>query len=163
MRHVSWDGTFGERGSWVPGEQAGRGRAGLGKLSKEGTRWGKEVGQSTRLLLWALCPFPLLSFLSSDGFSDPGNVLRDSGVDTRPVGLPAGEVSPGDDAIECSVTDQGAPGVTLQGVGDRKVGFWLGPDRGRDGDVWGESESWRETVMEAGAEIWRDRERQEQR
>lgn len=52
----------------------------------------------------------------SNCVSDPQNILRDSGVDTRPVGLPAWEVSPGDDAMECSITDQGAPGVALAGV-----------------------------------------------
>ena len=46
---------------------------------------------------------------------DPCNTLRDSDVDTRPVGLSTWEVSPGDDAIECSITDHGTPGVALSG------------------------------------------------
>lgn len=74
--------------------------------------------------------------------------MRDSSVDTRPVGLPAWEVSPGDDAMERSITDQGAPGVTLSG--GRKRGEVLGgaKQRYRQGHA-GENERWRETHAEA--------------
>lgn len=90
-------------------EHFGRDREGLGKPRKG-------AGTPTRLLLWALHPFLLPSFPLSDCFLDPRNILRNSGVDTRPVGLPTWEVSPGDDAVKFSVTDQGTPGVTLTGV-----------------------------------------------
>ena len=89
-------------------ERFGRDREGLGKPSKR-------AGTPTRLLLWALRPFLFTSFPLLDCFLDPWNILRHSGVDTRPVGLPTWEVSPGDDAMKCSVTDQGTPGVTLSG------------------------------------------------
>lgn len=89
-------------------EHFGRDREELGKPSQA-------AGKPARLLLQALRPFLLPSFPFPDCFLDPWNILRNSGVDTRPVGLPTWEVSPGDDAMKCSVTDQGTPGVTLSG------------------------------------------------
>lgn len=99
---------FGEHGLLVQVEHFGRDREELGKPSQG-------AGKPARLLLWALCPFLLPSFPFPDCFLDPWNILRNSGVDTRPVGLPTRKVSPGDDAVKCSVTDQGTPGVTLSG------------------------------------------------
>lgn len=78
--------------------------------------------------------------------------MRDSSVDTRPVGLSAWEVSPGDDAVECSVTDQGAPGVTLSGGRERNGGRGGAKQRHKWGHM-GESERRRHTE----AEIMRDR------
>lgn len=65
---------------------------------------------------------------------DPQNILRNSSVDTRPVWLTAWEVSPGDDAMECSITDQGAPGVALSG--GRERGGVLGGAKGTGWDMW---------------------------
>lgn len=121
----------------------GRGREGLGQWSEEGAERGreggrKEAGEPTQLLLWALPlrPFPLLGSVFLNRFSDPHNILRDSSIDTRPVGLPTWEVSPGDDAMECSITDQGAPGVTLRGGRERRGVLGGGKQRHR----WGHNE-----------------------
>lgn len=131
-------------------EHFGRDREGLGKPRKG-------AGTPTRLLLWALCPFLLPSFPLSDCFLDPRNILRNSGVDTRPVGLPTWEVSPGDDAVKFSVTDQGTPGVTLSGRKRERRGVLnKGRDahRGRDR----ERREYRERVREGNREADRHRE-----
>ena len=79
--------------------------------------------------------------------------MRDSSIDTRPVGLPTWEVSPGDDAMECSITDQWAPGVALRGGRERRGVLGGGKQRHRWGHM-RESERWTHTQS-------RDNERQD--
>lgn len=97
-------------------------------------------------LLWALRPFLLVSVLILDCLSDPRNILGDSGVDAGPVGLPAWEVSPGDDAVESSIADQGAPGVTLSG-GERRSSCW-GRTKAETGNCAERAEGWRRQRQE---------------
>ena len=93
----------------------------LGSNSEGLGQPGKETGRPPQLLLWALRPFLLRGCPFSDGCLDPRDIARDACVDARPVGLPTWKVSPGDDAVEHPVTDQGTSRVALS-WGERRRG-----------------------------------------
>lgn len=72
------------------------------------------------------------SRIALDSVVDPLGEATEVGVDAGSVGLGAGEVSPGHEALQGPVADHGAPGITLW----RREG---GTERQRCGEVEGGS------------------------
>ena len=77
------------------------------------------------------------SRIALDRVLDPLGEATEVGVDTRSVGLGAGEVSPGHEALQGAIADHGAPRITLwrrEGGGEVEGGGHTDEEdtRGRD-------------------------------
>lgn len=101
-------------------EDEGRGEIFAGKDGRQRFEWDRGRVQTTIQEGWQMVKESWDRWsVGANGFLDPGSVFADLRVDSWVLSRAAGVNTPGKDALQGLITDQGATGVTLE-VGGRR-------------------------------------------